>query len=123
MSCVPNSAPPTKSCPATSCCGTISVPSIAPRRSNIQPSRGRGGCSTGSAPRACRPCASCRNRPEPMALQLDGDLYQIGVVVRDLERGMAQYRDLLGLGPFLQMETHYRARYRDWTGTIANRNA
>jgi len=58
-----------------------------------------------------------------MALQLDGDLYQIGVVVRDLERGMAQYRDLLGLGPFLQIETRYQARYRDWTGTIANRNA
>lgn len=56
-------------------------------------------------------------------MRFDGDLYQIGVVVRDLERGMAQYRGLLGLGPFLQIETHYQARYRDWTGTIANRNA
>jgi len=58
-----------------------------------------------------------------MPMQIEGDFYQVGVVVRDLERGMAQYRALLGLGPFLQIQTHYRARYRDWEGTIANRNA
>lgn len=51
-----------------------------------------------------------------------GDFYQIGVVVRDLERGMAQYR-ALGLGPFMQIQTCYRGRYRDWEGIIANRNA
>ncbi len=56
-------------------------------------------------------------------MQFEGDFYQIGVVVRDLERGMEQYRKLLGLGPFMQMQTHYRGRYRGWEGTIANRNA
>jgi hypothetical protein len=30
---------------------------------------------------------------------------------------------LLGLGPFLRMDTHYQGRYRNWTGTFANRNA
>jgi len=53
----------------------------------------------------------------------EGDFYQVGVVVRDLERGMEQYRTLLGLGPFMTIQTNYRARYRDWKGTIANRNA
>lgn len=57
------------------------------------------------------------------ALHVAGDFYQIGIVVRDLDRAIAQYRSLLGLGPFMQIETNYRARYRDWTGTIANRNA
>ena len=52
-----------------------------------------------------------------------GDFYQIGVVVRDLERGMEQYRRLLGLGPFMQIRTDYHARYRGWEGRIANRNA
>jgi hypothetical protein len=56
-------------------------------------------------------------------LQFDGTLYQIGVVVRDLEAGMAHYAQTLGLGPFRRIDTRYRARYRDWTGTIANRNA
>jgi hypothetical protein len=56
-------------------------------------------------------------------MRFEGDFYQVGVVVRDLERGMEQYRTLLGLGPFMQIQTHYRARYRDWEGTIANRNA
>src|SRR4029079_7488170 len=54
---------------------------------------------------------------------LQGDFYQVGVVVRDVEAGMARYRALLGLGPFMRLETCYRARYRDWTGEIANRNA
>jgi methylmalonyl-CoA/ethylmalonyl-CoA epimerase len=56
-------------------------------------------------------------------MQLSGDLYQIGVVVRDIDKGMAQYRDLLGLGPFWRLDTHYEGRYRDWIGTFANRNA
>ncbi|GAC1577736.1 MAG: hypothetical protein NVS3B5_09980 [Sphingomicrobium sp.] len=56
-------------------------------------------------------------------MPVEGDFYQIGVVVRDLDPGMAQYRTLLGLGPFMQMQTRYRGRFRDWEGTIANRNA
>ena len=28
-----------------------------------------------------------------------------------------------GLGPFWRLDTHYEGRYRDWTGTFANRNA
>jgi len=56
-------------------------------------------------------------------MQFSGDFYQIGVVVRNLERGMAHYRALLGLGPFMQIRTNYRGRYREWEGTIANHNA
>jgi len=56
-------------------------------------------------------------------MKIRGDFFQIGVVVRDLERGMAHYRDLLGLGPFMRIDTHYEGRYRNWTGTFANRNA
>ena len=56
-------------------------------------------------------------------MNIAGDFFQIGVVVRDLERGMAHYRDLLGLGPFMRIDTHYEGRYRNWTGTFANRNA
>ena len=52
-----------------------------------------------------------------------GELYQIGVVVRDIEQGMAQYRRLLGLGPFWRLDTRYEGRYRNWTGVFANRNA
>ena len=52
-----------------------------------------------------------------------GDFYQIGVVVRDIERGMAHYRELLGVGPFWRLDTDYHGRYRDWTGRFANRNA
>jgi methylmalonyl-CoA/ethylmalonyl-CoA epimerase len=57
------------------------------------------------------------------ALAIAGDFFQIGAVVRDLDRGMAHYRSLLGLGPFMQIETRYAARYRNWSGIIANRNA
>jgi methylmalonyl-CoA/ethylmalonyl-CoA epimerase len=56
-------------------------------------------------------------------MQFSGDFYQIGVVVRDIEKAMAQYRALLGLGPFWRLDTHYEGRYRGWTGTFANRNA
>ena len=56
-------------------------------------------------------------------MQVSGDFYQIGVVVRDLEKSMAHYRALLGLGPFWRLDTQYEGRYRNWTGTFANRNA
>ena len=56
-------------------------------------------------------------------MEFKGDFYQVGVVVRNIEQGMAHYRDLLGLGPFMRIDTNYQARYRGWTGTIANRNA
>jgi len=56
-------------------------------------------------------------------LNFSGDLYQIAVVVRNLEQGMARYSTLLGLGPYWRLDTHYQGRYRDWSGTIANRNA
>lgn len=56
-------------------------------------------------------------------MQIRGDFYQIGVVVRDLELGMDHYRQLLGLGPFMELKTNYRARCRDWEGNIVNYNA
>lgn len=56
-------------------------------------------------------------------MKFEGDFYQIGVVVRDIDAGMDHYRRLLGLGPFWRLDTNYRGRYRDWTGTFANRNA
>jgi methylmalonyl-CoA/ethylmalonyl-CoA epimerase len=56
-------------------------------------------------------------------VHLQGTLYQIGVVVRDLDAGMRHYSSLLGLGPYKRIDTDYTARYRDWTGRIANRNA
>jgi methylmalonyl-CoA/ethylmalonyl-CoA epimerase len=52
-----------------------------------------------------------------------GDLYQVGVVVRDIDKGMARYTKLLGLGPFWRLDTDYDGRYRDWRGRFANRNA
>jgi methylmalonyl-CoA/ethylmalonyl-CoA epimerase len=57
------------------------------------------------------------------ALRFEGRFYQIGVVVRSLEQGMAHYSTLLGLGPWARIDTDYTGRYRDWTGRIANRNA
>ena len=56
-------------------------------------------------------------------MHLQGKLYQIGVVVRDLDAGMHHYSTLLGLRPYKRIDTNYLARYRDWTGRIANRNA
>ncbi len=56
-------------------------------------------------------------------MQFEGTLYQIGVVVKNLEAGMAHYSTLLGLGPWTRIDTSYNARYRDWTGRVANRNA
>src|SRR5690606_18390458 len=49
--------------------------------------------------------------------------YQIGVVVTDLDAGIDRYSRLLGLSGWKRMETDYVARYRDWEGRIANRNA
>lgn len=56
-------------------------------------------------------------------MKFEGDFYQVGVVVRDIDEGMAKYGRLLGLGPFWRLDTRYEGRYRDWTGTFANRNA
>lgn len=56
-------------------------------------------------------------------MKFNGKLYQIGVVVENLEAGMAHYSNLLGLGPYARIDTDYTGRYRDWTGRIANRNA
>lgn len=56
-------------------------------------------------------------------MKFQGKLYQIGVVVRNLEAGMAHYRDLLGLGPFCRLDTRYTGRFRGSLQQIANRNA
>jgi hypothetical protein len=56
-------------------------------------------------------------------MQFEGTLYQIGVVVKDIEAGMAHYSTLLGLGPWSRVDTDYTARYRGWSGRVANRNA
>ncbi len=53
----------------------------------------------------------------------NGDLYQIGVVARDIEMTIEHYRSLLGLGPFLRIETQYEGRFRNWRGVISNKNA
>ena len=60
-------------------------------------------------------------RTDPLGL--GATLHQIGVVVRDLDKGMALYGGLLGLGPFMTMQPDYQARFRGWHGRIANRNA
>lgn len=52
-----------------------------------------------------------------------GAPYQFGIVVRNIDQGMARYRELLGLGPFWRLDTSYRARHRDWEGQVANCNA
>lgn len=56
-------------------------------------------------------------------MNFEGKLYQIGVVVRDIDAGMEHYRTLLGLGPFQRLDTHYTGRYRGTLQQIANRNA
>lgn len=56
-------------------------------------------------------------------MEFDGKLYQIGVVVRDLEASMEHYRTLFGLGPFRRLDTDYTGRYRGTEQRIANRNA
>lgn len=56
-------------------------------------------------------------------MHIEGDFYQIGVVVRDIEKGMSHYSKLLGLGPFWRLDTSYEGRYRDWQGHFANKNA
>lgn len=59
----------------------------------------------------------------PDTLPVAGSVYQIGVVTANLEEGMAQYSRILGLGDWKRLDTDYVARYRDWEGRIANRNA
>lgn len=59
----------------------------------------------------------------PPSLPIAGTVYQVGVVVADLEAGMARYNAILGLTNWQRMDTDYTARYRDWEGRIANRNA
>lgn len=59
----------------------------------------------------------------PTSLPVDGSIYQIGVVAPDLEAGMAQYSRIFGLKDWKRLDTDYVARYRDWEGRIANRNA
>ena len=56
-------------------------------------------------------------------MDFKGDFYQIGIVVKDIDQGMAHYRNLLGLGPFWRLDTDYEGRYRDWRGRFANKNA
>lgn len=56
-------------------------------------------------------------------MNFEGKLYQIGVVVRNLEAGMEHYRSLFGLGPFRRLDTNYTGRYRGTSQHIANRNA
>ena len=53
---------------------------------------------------------------------IKGDLYHLGVVVRDLDAAMATYGSVFGMAGFHRIDTNYEARHRDWTGTIANRN-
>lgn len=55
--------------------------------------------------------------------QIDGRLYHLGVVVRDIDAAMDAYRTFLGVPAFHRLDTNYPARHRDWQGTIANRNA
>lgn len=52
-----------------------------------------------------------------------GTVYQLGVVVANLEAGMDHYASLFGLRDWKRLDTDYIARYRDWHGRIANRNA
>lgn len=54
---------------------------------------------------------------------IKGELYQLGVVVRDINEAMERYGALFGLGPWWRLDTDYNARYRGWHGRIANRNA
>lgn len=56
-------------------------------------------------------------------MHIQGAFQQIGIVVPDIERGMASYRDMMGLGPFMRVDTDYEGRYREWKGRIANKNA
>lgn len=56
-------------------------------------------------------------------MQFQGDLFQLGIVVRNIDAGMAMWRDLAGVDVFWRLDTDYLGRYRDWTGRFANRNA
>lgn len=56
-------------------------------------------------------------------MHIIGDLYQVGIVVHDIDEAMTHYSRLLGLGPFWRMDTDYEGRYRSWQGRFANKNA
>lgn len=55
--------------------------------------------------------------------RIDGNFYHFGVVVKDIDAAMDNYRTLLGVPSFQRLDTNYEARHRGWQGTIANRNA
>lgn len=52
-----------------------------------------------------------------------GKLSQIGIVCADLDEAMARYGHMLGVGGWKRLDTDYTARFRDWTGRVANHNA
>jgi hypothetical protein len=52
-----------------------------------------------------------------------GHPYHLGVVVADLDRAMERYANVFGVARFARIDVEYPARYRDWRGMIANRNA
>jgi methylmalonyl-CoA/ethylmalonyl-CoA epimerase len=54
---------------------------------------------------------------------IEGHMYHLGVVTRDIDTAMTNYREVLGLGPFWRLDTHYPARFRGHDTTIANHNA
>lgn len=53
----------------------------------------------------------------------DATLYQIGIVVRDLEKSTRTYSEIFGLSGWRTMNTDYRARWRGREGRVTNRNA
>ncbi len=53
----------------------------------------------------------------------DARLYHAGVAVADLDAAMEHYGHVWGLGPWSRIDTNYPARFGEWTGTVANRNA
>jgi hypothetical protein len=60
--------------------------------------------------------------PDPIP-SIEGRLYHLGITVRDIDAAMTLYRSILAVPKFHRLDTNYQARHRDWTGTIANRNA
>src|SRR4051812_32763513 len=61
--------------------------------------------------------------PITLTPQIDGRLYHLGVVVRDVDAAMATYATLLGVPSFHRIDTNYEAPPRSGRGTIATRNA
>lgn len=67
--------------------------------------------------------ASNASHNKDKMMVFDGKLYQLGVVVRDLDAGIAHYQKMFGLGPFTRLNTDYQARHRGTLQHVANRNA